>query len=168
MRAQRSGTIVNVSSIVASSHGPFGGLYSSSKAAVNGISEALYYELAPFGVRVVLVEPGAYPTTCFLSNAQPGRNATPASPYAELRHSMQEARSRALASERTDPQEVADAIYRAVYTDMPRFRYVVGGLAELIAKTRQSTDFEGYERFMRTRLNWHAGERLETKASAAS
>ena len=69
MRAQGSGTIVNVSSIVSAAALPFGGAYSASKAAVNLLSEALHYELAPFGVRVAVVEPGPYPTTRFLPNS---------------------------------------------------------------------------------------------------
>ncbi len=167
MRAHGSGTIVNVSSVVTSAPLPFGGAYSASKAAVNALSESLHYELAPFGVRVVLVEPGPYPTTRFLTNSVMGRNATPESPYADIRASYQPAVRRLLTSAPTDPQEVADAIYEAVYTDTPRFRYVVGAQAQHIASVRKSTDFEEFERFMRDALDWHVGARDTASPAAA-
>jgi NAD(P)-dependent dehydrogenase (short-subunit alcohol dehydrogenase family) len=168
MRAHGSGTIVNVSSIVTSAPLPFGGAYSASKAAASALSESLHYELAPFGVRVVLVEPGPYATTRFLTNSVMGRNATPASPYADLRASYQPAVRRVTTSVRADPQEVADVIYEAVYTETPRFRYVVGETAEQLASARKRTDFEEFEQFLRDRLDWHVGARDGRPAPAAA
>jgi NAD(P)-dependent dehydrogenase (short-subunit alcohol dehydrogenase family) len=159
MRARGSGTIVNVSSIVTSAPLPFSGPYTASKAAVGALSEALHYELAPFGVRVVLIEPGPYPITRFLTNSVAGRNATPESPYADIRASYQPAVRRLVASTPADAQEVADTIYDAVYTDSPRFRYVVGAQAQHIASVRKSTDFEEFEHFIRHALDWHVGAR---------
>ena len=137
MRARGSGTIVNVSSIGAAAPLPFSGPYSASQAAVSALSEALHYELAPFGVRVVLIEPGPYPTTRCLTTSEAGRNATPVSPYADFAASYRRAARRLATSVRADPQEVADAIYVAVSTDRPRFRYVVGDLAQQIATVPQ-------------------------------
>jgi len=168
MRAQRSGTIVNVSSIGASVPLPFGGAYCASKAAVNALSETLYYELAPFGVRVLLVEPGPYPTTRFLTNSIVGRNATPESPYADVRASYQPAVMRLTTSTPANAQEVADVIYEAIYTDTPRFRYVVGDSARQIASVRKSTDFEDFERFFRGVLDWHVGARDAHSAPASA
>ncbi len=165
MRSQRHGTIVNVSSMAATAPLPFGGAYSASKAAVNALSEALHYELAPSGVRVVLIEPGPYPTTRFLTNSMAGRNATPASAYADLRASYQPAVRRLATSAPADAQEVADVIYDAVYTDAPRFRYVVGAQAQHIAKVRKSTNFEEFERFIRDSLDWHVGARSSPAAA---
>jgi NAD(P)-dependent dehydrogenase (short-subunit alcohol dehydrogenase family) len=154
MREQGSGTIVNVSSLVATAPQPFGGLYAASKAAVSALSEALHYELAPFGVRVVLVEPGSYPTR-FARNALHGRHSTSASAYDPVRRSYGAALTRLLATVPTpDPQEVADSIHRAVYAGTPRFRHVVGARAQQIAAARQTSDFEEFERFWRARLDW--------------
>jgi len=62
MREQRSGTIVNVSSLAGVVTAPFVGTYSASKRALEAASEALYFELHPYGVRVLLVEPGGFET----------------------------------------------------------------------------------------------------------
>src|SRR5688572_7284584 len=62
MRERGSGTIVNVTSLAGRVAPPLGGVYAASKWAVEGMSEALHYELNHFGVRVRLVEPGFFPT----------------------------------------------------------------------------------------------------------
>jgi NAD(P)-dependent dehydrogenase (short-subunit alcohol dehydrogenase family) len=167
MREQRSGVIVNVSSVVTWAPLPFFGAYASSKAAVSALSESLHYELAPFGVRVVLVEPGPYPTTRFLTNSVTGRNSTPESAYAQLRASFQPALARLVRSAPADPQEVADTIYSAVYGNMSRFRYVVGSSAQRIARMRQGSDFETFERYLREILDWHVGAPEGTPDAAA-
>jgi NAD(P)-dependent dehydrogenase (short-subunit alcohol dehydrogenase family) len=165
MRARGSGTIVNVSSVVTWAPLPFSGPYTASKAALSALSETLHYELAPFGVRVVLVEPGPYPTTRFLSNMVAGRNATPASAYAALRASYQPAIARLVASEPADSQEVADTIYDAVFTESPRFRHVVGASAQRIVRMRQASEFEDFERFIRGALDWQVGARHESASA---
>src|SRR4029077_16252544 len=82
MRERQAGTIVNLSSIAGIVSRPFGGFYAASKHAVEAITEALHYEVSPFGIRVLLIEPGQYGTR-LLDNAFPGRRFTPASPYWE-------------------------------------------------------------------------------------
>lgn len=69
MRARRSGTIVNVSSIAGQDAQPSCGLYAASKFALEGLSESLSHELAPFNIAVLVVEPGAFRTN-FLSAVQ--------------------------------------------------------------------------------------------------
>ncbi len=80
MRARRSGTIVNLSSIGGVVSVPFEGFYTGSKHAVEAISEALHYELHPHGIRVAIVEPGGFPTN-FVNNIRFGRRFTKESPY---------------------------------------------------------------------------------------
>ncbi|MFW1401565.1 SDR family NAD(P)-dependent oxidoreductase, partial [Vibrio parahaemolyticus] len=62
MRARKSGTIVNVTSIGGKIGEPFGGWYHATKFAVEGFSDCLRMELRPFGIRVVVIEPGAIRT----------------------------------------------------------------------------------------------------------
>src|SRR3990170_2900956 len=72
MRSQGSGTIVTVGSLAGKATAPFSGIYSASKHAVEALSDALYYELQQFGIRVVLIEPGGFETE-IETNSRPAR-----------------------------------------------------------------------------------------------
>jgi NAD(P)-dependent dehydrogenase (short-subunit alcohol dehydrogenase family) len=154
MRARRSGTIVNVSSIAGIVARPYGGLYAASKHALEAISEALHFEVEPFGVRVVLIEPGQFGTR-LLDNAVVGSGFTPASPYWQRAERFDEAikklRPGGVAGSARD---VAELIHRAVHDPHPKLRYLAGGDAETIAATYRSLAFEDYERTMRQALDW--------------
>ncbi|OJJ29877.1 hypothetical protein ASPWEDRAFT_122309 [Aspergillus wentii DTO 134E9] len=76
MRAQRSGTIVNISSIAGFTAGPSSAAYSMSKFAVEALSESLSAELSPFNIRVLLVEPGAFRTNFIGSHRLPAAGMT--------------------------------------------------------------------------------------------
>ena len=80
MRAQKSGLIIQLSSVVGRIAVPGFGVYNASKWAVEGISEALRYELAPLGIDVVIVEPGPFATK-FFENIVPAKNEEIASAY---------------------------------------------------------------------------------------
>ena len=78
MRAQRSGRIINVSSVGGKVHVPLGGWYHATKFAVEGLSDALRLELAPFGIHVVVIEPGAINTEWHgVAADQPARHLRP-------------------------------------------------------------------------------------------
>ena len=110
MRAQGSGLLLQVGSIVGRIAFPFFGLYGSTKFALEGLTESYRYELAPFGVDAVIVEPGTYPTG-IAANRQTPADAERAAPYASA---MADFMPRFMADVRTstppNPQEVADAI----------------------------------------------------------
>jgi NAD(P)-dependent dehydrogenase (short-subunit alcohol dehydrogenase family) len=154
MRARRSGTIVNLSSIAGIVSRPYGGYYAASKHALEAISEALHYEVTPFGIRVILVEPGQYGTR-LLDNAYPGRRFRAASPYWE-RSSLFDERVRRLApgGKASDPEEVARLVCDVALAERPRLRYLAGGDAEMIAGAYRQTDFESFEQSMRQALDW--------------
>ncbi|MGF7151771.1 NAD(P)-dependent dehydrogenase (short-subunit alcohol dehydrogenase family) [Sphingomonas zeicaulis] len=82
MRAQRSGRILNISSIGGYRAGPGFGVYSSTKFAVEGLSESLHHELAPLGIQVTVVEPG-YFRTDFLDSASLSVSPTRIEDYSE-------------------------------------------------------------------------------------
>jgi NAD(P)-dependent dehydrogenase (short-subunit alcohol dehydrogenase family) len=153
MRARRRGTIVNVSSVAGVVARPYGGLYSASKHALEAISEALYYEVKPFGVRVVLVEPGQY-ATHLADNMLTAPSFTAASPY--WQHSAGfDARVTTLAGGASaDPQEVARIVYDAVHDPQPRLRYLAGTDAHLAVSTYRQLEFEHYEQAMRGAMDW--------------
>jgi NAD(P)-dependent dehydrogenase (short-subunit alcohol dehydrogenase family) len=111
MRAQGSGTIINVSSTAGRLPAPpMNWSYAASKAALGTLSDALGWELEPFGVKVVCLEPGFYPTQ-IVANA--GMPADPDSPYRGYEEAMVRFFDEGMKSE-ADPQIVAEAIVAAV------------------------------------------------------
>ncbi|MEY2569973.1 MAG: hypothetical protein QOE63_323, partial [Acidimicrobiaceae bacterium] len=154
MRAQGSGVIVNVSSIAGLVARPFAGLYSASKHALEAISESLYFELAPFGIRVALVEPGQFETELG-SNAVTAAAFGPDSPYRSSSDRFDVAvRRLAPDGKPAPPDVVADAIVAVAEDDGATLRHVVGADAELIWSVRRAGDFEQYEQTMRAALDW--------------
>jgi NAD(P)-dependent dehydrogenase (short-subunit alcohol dehydrogenase family) len=154
MRAQRSGVIVNVSSIAGLVARPFGGLYSASKHAVEAITESLHYEVAPYGIRVAAVEPGQFETE-LLSNAITAARFGPASPYRDAAEEFDVAVRRLAPDGKPAPPEVvAEAIVAIAEDDDAGLRHVVGADAELIMSVRTAGDFEQFEQTMRSALDW--------------
>ncbi len=154
MREQKSGTIVNVSSLAAQVTAPYTGIYSASKKALEAASEALHYELHPFGVRMVLIEPGGF-ETAIEAGRRVARRFTEGSPYLDLEQRFEQSLTRLPGgNERGDPQVVAEAIYDAVHTDQPKLRYLVGEDAELIGGLRRQMDDEQFEQAMRKTLDF--------------
>ncbi|MCC6641843.1 MAG: SDR family NAD(P)-dependent oxidoreductase [Deltaproteobacteria bacterium] len=122
-RAQRSGRILVVSSNSAYAGEPANSVYVASKWAIEGWAESLAFEVGPFGIDVVLVEPGSYKTEIW--GASP-RILPDGSPYATMmRHLEKVIDEKVLASAR-DPREVAAVIADALSARRPRFRYPVG------------------------------------------
>jgi len=154
MRHRGRGTIVNVSSIAGIVARPYGGLYAASKHALEAISEALYLEVQPYGVRVILIEPGQYGTR-LLDNSIVGDGFTPGSPYWDRAQRFDVAvktlRPGGVAG---SAAEVGQLIYDAVHDDKPRLRYLVGQDAHTIAGAYRQMEFEDYERAMRQTLDW--------------
>jgi NAD(P)-dependent dehydrogenase (short-subunit alcohol dehydrogenase family) len=155
MRARRRGTVVNLSSIAGLVARPFGGLYSASKHAIEAISEALHFEAAPHGIRVVVIEPGQYGTR-LLDNAFTAHRFGPSSAYWGMSERFEDAlaRLRDATGGMQDPQEVADLVYDAVHDPTPRLRYLAGRDAEMIATAHKQMDFEQYEQAMRQSMGW--------------
>jgi short-subunit dehydrogenase len=125
-RAQRRGRIVIVSSEAAFMGQPTNSIYCASKWAVEGWAEAIAYELEPFGIDIILIEPGPYRTEIW--NSTP-RIHPPASPYhAWVEHVFRAGDAHAGRMAR-DPREVALVITHALEARRPRFRYPVGPFA---------------------------------------
>lgn len=127
MRERRRGRVINVSSIAGRIGNPAFSAYCASKWAVEGLSECLRLELLPYGVYVVLVEPGTYKTDIFDRNARVARRARdPSSPWYEATQRMEKLVRRILDRSTQDPNEVAQVIAHAATTRRPRLRYLVG------------------------------------------
>ena len=115
MRARHRGAIVNVTSISGRIAQHLNGFYPATKFALEAVSEQMYYEVRPFNIRVVLIEPGGIRTN-FIPNmrVEPKTYDDPQSPYAPLAAKM-----RPKAPSGSDPSVVADTIVRAVEADAP-------------------------------------------------
>ncbi|MGO0061521.1 SDR family oxidoreductase [Brevibacillus fluminis] len=124
MRKQRTGTIINISSVSGRIGLPGYAPYASSKFAVEGFSESLRMELLPFGIHVVLIEPGAYNTSIWQKGFN-GMEVAADSPYRAMMDTVL-AYSRKTAETAADPREVVEAIVKAAETPAPRLRYTMG------------------------------------------
>jgi len=153
MRARRSGVIANVSSMAGRVAAPLMGFYAASKFALEGLSEALHLELAHFGIRVVLIEPG-FVKSSFRDNA--ARYGTDAPPYDELQREWAGSDEVLIGGDRPGPEVVAVAIADAVEQKKQALRWPVGKDAELVLKARSSMDDASFEAAMRgmLKLRW--------------
>lgn len=137
MRERRGGTIVNITSVA----GRFGAIaqapYVAAKWALEGVSEEMAIEVAPFGVRVAIIEPGVTKSSIFGKNADASNESGAYSDqYARMMQMYAAGFLRA-----TDASEVAEVIRHAIETDEPKLRYHVSwGGRELIEGRAQMTD----------------------------
>ena len=122
MRRAKAGTIVNVTSIAGEISLPFQGIYSATKFAVEGLSEALYAEVRPFGINVVLVQPGDFRTG--FTDARRTVNANGSAYGARAGRAVEIAAGDERAG--ADPQQLARLIERIIASRHPKLRYVVG------------------------------------------
>jgi NAD(P)-dependent dehydrogenase (short-subunit alcohol dehydrogenase family) len=153
-RARRRGTIVNVSSVAGIVGSPFAGAYAASKHALEGLSEALHFELAAHDIRVRLVEPGRFDTG-FHHNVV-AVDGWEDSAYFDVAERFRASQS-VLSGDGPppDPQVVADAIVTAALDPAAPFRQFVGSDAQLIQSVKSSMSFEDFESAMRATLDWH-------------
>lgn len=133
MRRRAGGRIVNVSSLVGHAPIPFAAFYSASKFALEGYSESLAHELAPFGIDVAMVEPG-FVRTPLAEHALAAANPLPA--YAPWRTAV-EGRIEAQIAKAIEPGEVAAVIARLIEARAPALRNFVGGDARLVRRLRR-------------------------------
>ncbi len=131
MRAQGAGRIINVSSIGGVIGLPFQGLYSASKFAVEGLTEALRMEVRPYGIHVSLLEPGDF-CTPFTANRRRGVDRDDGSPYAEALARSLEVIER---DETTGypPERIGPALEAIIIHPSPRLRYQVGAGSQKLA-----------------------------------
>ena len=148
MRAQRSGSILNVTSIGGKMHEPFGAWYHATKFAVEGLSDCLRMELAQFGIDVVVIEPGAIKTEWGGIAAQSLLDASGSTAYgAEARrHAAMLTNGQERCS---DPSVIADVVIKAVRATKPRTRYAAGMGAKPILFLRWLLSDRAFDGFMR-------------------
>jgi NAD(P)-dependent dehydrogenase (short-subunit alcohol dehydrogenase family) len=151
MRERGMGTIVNISSVAGHVAAPFTGAYSASKHAVEALSEALWFELRPFGVRVVIVEPGGFQTN-FGANVIVEPTYRETSPYRPLAARFAKAMEGFRAGPPQNPREVADIVFEAATSQDPRLRWLAGDDARMLVPLYRSMEFEAFASVMLQRL----------------
>jgi len=147
MRARRGGTIVTLGSVSGRVAIPIGGPYHASKWALEGMIEALRLELIPFGVRVVLIEPGPYQTMLHDNERLAAAGGAPDSPYADLLASYR--RQSAKLPRQDDLGPLIDVIERAATSENPRLRWPVGPTSVTGGRLRAFVPDRLYEWLMR-------------------
>jgi NAD(P)-dependent dehydrogenase (short-subunit alcohol dehydrogenase family) len=156
MRVQGNGHIVNVSSIGGKIFTPMGGWYHATKHALEGWSDALRLEVEPFGLRVIIVEPGAIATEwagiareTLLATSGQGPYARQANAFANLISPS----GRLVGS---PPRVVAETVVRAISARRPRTRYAVGQGARPILLLRALLPDRAFDFVLRRLLQAHA------------
>jgi short-subunit dehydrogenase len=150
LRALGSGYIVNISSIGGKMYEPLGAWYHATKFAVEGLSDSLRMELAPFGIHVVIIEPGAIRTEWATLAAESQLRVSGRGPYAEqaaVSAAVLDATER-LRGRASSPEVVAHAVATAVTARRPKTRYAVGSGARPILVARRLLPDRAFDRLM--------------------
>jgi short-subunit dehydrogenase len=125
MRKQRTGKIVNITSMGGRISIPLGSPYHGSKFALEGLSESIQYELEPFGIKIILIEPGAVGSN-FWKNIKIAKSSSNTnSPYTQFGNQIMKI-YKEMEQHTMNPSEVAKTILYAVTSDNPQLRYIVG------------------------------------------
>jgi NAD(P)-dependent dehydrogenase (short-subunit alcohol dehydrogenase family) len=139
MRKQNSGgTIVNVSSVGGRIGVPVLSAYQSTKFALEGLSESMSYELEPFGIRVVIIEPGFIRTNIINSSTSAEKALDSKSPYFSLTQKVKNHFKSMMENASSPPEEVAKVILQAITSENPQLRYTVGNDAATIIQARMN------------------------------
>ncbi len=151
MRAQQRGTILNMSSMGGRVSFPGGAFYHASKHALEAFSDALRFEVAGFGIRVVVVEPGPVASRFGTTGIDSVSRAEPAD-YAALHESIRAGLTSTFegpgSEHSSTPEEVARIGVEALESDAPRTRYVVGDMAADLIHRRAAMSDEDWDAFL--------------------
>jgi NAD(P)-dependent dehydrogenase (short-subunit alcohol dehydrogenase family) len=149
MRKQGSGVIVNVSSVAGRIAFPATPAYISSKFALEGLSESMRYEMSPFGIKTIIIEPGVIRTNMLSSFKE--TSAKPDSPYKEISEKVMSG-IKMMGEMATPPSEVANTIIKAIHSEDPLPRYIVGNDASMFLEAKKmKTDIE-FENYLKKEL----------------
>ena len=153
MRAQRSGTIINISSMGGRLTTPLGGWYHATKYAVEALSDALRMETAPFGIDVVVIEPGGIRTEWSGIAADHLEETAEGSAYAsQIKAVANSMRSESTNKRQSPPSVIADTVEKIVTARKPRTRYVVGFAAKPLVTLRRLLPDRAFDRVISAAL----------------
>ena len=150
MRKQGSGKIVNISSVAGRIGFPASPAYISSKFALEGLSESLRLEMSPFGIDVIIIEPGVIKTN-FLNPVKLAKKSESDTAYSDITAKVVSG-VKMMAEMGTPAKEVADTIVKSIKDDKPLPRYIVGNDASMFLEAKKDkTDIE-FENYLKKEL----------------
>ena len=152
MRKQKSGIIVNISSGVVTIGGfPGGSAYVSTKFAIEGLSRSMAYELDPFGIKVVLIEPGVIRTNFVNSIVPAKKSRNPNSPYSQIMQKMA-ANFEPMLENGSSADVVAKVVLDAVTSENPSPKYLAGKDIETWMDAKRSMSDEEFYKMMKQNM----------------
>lgn len=148
MRKQQSGHIINVSSVGGKIYTPLGSWYHATKHALEGWSDCLRLETSAFGIKVVIIQPGAIKTEFDVAmDQQFGDEAN--SPYQSLKSSMEKVIANAYEpGNYSEPEVIANVISKAINTSNPKTRYAAGKMAKQTLMGRRWLSDRGFDKMI--------------------
>jgi NAD(P)-dependent dehydrogenase (short-subunit alcohol dehydrogenase family) len=153
MRKQRSGKIVNITSLGGRISFPLNSPYHATKFALEGLSESIQYELEPFGIKIIVIEPGGVGSN-FLKNLKMAtKTSDPLNSSYRLMQSNMSEYFKQWAQNTIHPSEVAKVILQAVTSDNPDFRYIVGKDAVMTLESRRNMSDREFQNFITKQIN---------------
>lgn len=151
MRQNKYGKVINISSIGGKIYTPFGGWYHAAKHAVEGFSDCLRLETKPFGIDVIIIEPGAVASEWGTIAAEHLRQTSAKSAYAQAANKAADGMVRTYASNQPSrPTVIADTILKAITARRPKTRYAAGYMAGTTINLRRFLSDRLFDRLITT------------------
>jgi short-subunit dehydrogenase len=147
MRLQKSGIIINVSSGAGQVGFPGISAYVSTKFAIEGFSESLMYELFPYGIKVVIIEPGVIKTNFFRNCIVSEHSMKKSSPYSRSLDKFQK-NVELMQEHATSPIDVAKVILQVLGNNEPKQRYIVGNDVAMILEAKKNLSDIEFKKMM--------------------
>lgn len=153
MRAKGKGTIVNITSMGGKIYTVLGAWYHATKHALEGWSDSLRLEVEPFGIRVVVIEPGMIETGFGDAASRGIVERSGSGPYAKVARSVAASMERSYGhGQGTDPKVIADMVGDAVKSARPKTRYAAGKYAKLMIWVRKWLGDRVFDRLIKSQM----------------
>ena len=154
MRSQKSGTIVNISSVGGKIFTPLGAWYHATKHALEGWSDSLRMEVDQFGIDVVIIEPGAIKTEFVDVMNQPMLDRSANGPYDGLAKAMAKTAEESYSKKgrHSGPEVIAATISKAIKSRRPKTRYASGAMAGMVLFMRRWLSDRAFQKMMMSQV----------------
>lgn len=152
MRKQKSGKIINISSMGGVIYTPLGAWYHATKHALEGWSDALRMELKPFGIDVIIIQPGIINTEFDDVMLEPMMKRSGTGPYAELAKAVAKGAEENYNGSASKPSVIANLIKEAIESDNPKTRYAGGKLAKLSIFARKYLGDRLFDKYLKSQM----------------